>query len=396
MTLLHDIIPNVSREEEFLLCYARTVMTGPARARIERLIAQPLDWHRIDELAARHRVRPLLYKHLKVDARRPESPADIWTKIENHSIWTVGRNLAQTNELVRIVKMLRSEEIPALPFKGPVLGSRFYGNIGLREFFDLDFLVHRKDLLRAKSVLLREGFASPSSQNEAFEAEHIDAQLGCDFVSANGKVRLELHWSFIQKWLTYRVDLEGIWKRATYRDIAGAPMRTIASEDLLPYLCAHGAKHHWERLFWIVDIAEFVRTEQNLDWKAVLDSAERDGNWRVLALGLYLAYGLLDAPVPRDVLARISTFDINQLADTVGTWLFNEENRPATGDIEETRFYLKAKERVTDRLAYTGHLIKLTMAPSEKDHEFVQLPPPLKFLYPAVRPLRWLAQRKKD
>jgi hypothetical protein len=393
MNLLRDIIPNASLEEEFLLCHARTVMTGPARARIEQLIAQKLDWNRIDELAARHRVRPLLYKHLKADPRRPEIPTGIWTRLENHAVWTVGRNLAQVNELLRIVKLLRAENIPALPFKGPVLGARFYGNIGLREFFDLDFLLRRDDLLRAKAILLRDGFTSPPSQNDAFEANHIDAQLGCDFVSANGKVRLELHWSFIQKWLSYRVDLEGVWKRATATIIGGAPVQTVSREDLLPYLCAHGAKHHWERLFWIVDIAEFVRAERNIDWKAVLAAAEREGNWRVVALGLYLAYGLLDAPLPREILARISTTEIDQLADSVGTWLFNEANRPATGDIEETRFYLKAKERITDRLAYTTHLIKLTVAPSEKDREFVQLPPPLKFLYPAVRPIRWLLRK---
>jgi hypothetical protein len=394
VNLINEIFPNISREEEFILCYARTAMTGPARARIDRLITERLDWNRIDELAARHRIRPLLYKHLKSDNRRPEIPAVIWKRIENHAIWTVARNLAQTNELARIVKLLRSENIPSLPFKGPVLGAQIYGNVGLREFFDLDLLVRREDLLRAKMLLLANGFTAPSSQNDNHEAGHIDAQLGCDFVNANGTVRLELHWSFIQKWLSYRVDLDGVWKRAAWVDLAGGPARTIAREDLLPYLCAHGAKHHWERLFWIVDIAEFVRAENDLDWASLLANADRDGNWRVVALGLYLAYGLLDASVSREVLAQISVPEIFELASAVGTWLFKEENRPATGDMQETRFYLKAKERVSDRLAYTSHLLKLTVAPSEKDRQFIKLPPPLNFLYPAIRPIRWLIKKR--
>jgi hypothetical protein len=274
-----------------------------------------------------------------------------------------------------------------------VMTSRIYGNLALREFFDVHLLVHPENLLRAKLLLADRGFASPSAQNNANEAEHLDAQVGCDFVSADGKVRLEVHSSFVPKWLSYRVDVEGVWKRATWIDVAGEPIRALAREDLLPYLCAHGAEHHWERLFWIMDVAEFIRAEYDMDWNAALAAAERDGNWRIVALGLYLAYGLLDAPLPRDVVKDVSAPEIHQLARTVGTWLFNEESRPAAGELEETRFYLKAKDRVSDRLAYTTHLVKLTVSPSQKDREFIHLPRALKFLYPAVRPIRWLLQR---
>src|SRR5438105_13117998 len=147
MNLLKLVMPFAPREEEIILCYARTGVSGAAHARVERLISEPLNWRRIDELAARHRIRPLLYRHLKAQPKRPPIPPAIWKQIEKHAYFTVGRNLAQTYELTRILKLLRAENIQAIPFKGPVMGSRIYGNVGLREFFDLDLLVHREDLL---------------------------------------------------------------------------------------------------------------------------------------------------------------------------------------------------------------------------------------------------------
>src|SRR5688500_81880 len=79
---LNEVIPNITREEEFVLCHARTAMSGPARARIDRLILSALDWKRIDALAALHRIRPLLFAHLKIDQMRPAIPAVIWKDIE--------------------------------------------------------------------------------------------------------------------------------------------------------------------------------------------------------------------------------------------------------------------------------------------------------------------------
>jgi hypothetical protein len=358
MNLLSELIPNIGREEELVLCYARTAMTGPARARIQRLTSSELDWQRVDEISSRHRLRPLLYKHLRAEKNRPAIPAAIWKQIENHVWWTVERNVAQASELARIIKLLRSENITTLPFKGPILGANIYGNLGLREFSSLDLLVRREDILRAKLLLVHNGFSSPSDEKSAQLAKNIESQLGGDFVSPDGKVPLELHCSLNGKSVKDRADADAVWKRAMWTDLAGQPVRTVAREDLFPCLCAQGAKNHWARLFWIVDIAEFVRAEYDVDWTALLNTARADGNWRVVALGLYLAYGLLDAVLPSEIVNQISAPKIRQLARAVGTWLFDDANRPPSGAIEETRFYWKTQERICDRVAFSKEVLK--------------------------------------
>lgn len=362
MNLASEILPNISREEEFVLCYARGLMSGPARARIDRLITQPLNWRRIDELASRHRIRPMLYKHLRYDSQRPPIPKEVWKTIESHAFSVSARNADQAEELARVIKLLRSENIGAMPFKGPIIAARAYENLNLREFADLDLLVRPEDLLRAKLLLVHHGFSSPSDAN----SHHLETQLGCEFVSADKQVSVELHSSLGHEWLGQKIDLEGVWKRAVWVDIADSPVRTIAREDLLPYLCAHGAAHHWAQLFRIIDVAETVRVEHDIDWNVLLATARADRRWRLIALGLYLAYGLLDAPVPRTVVNEISAPEIQDLAEAVGSWLFNEANRPAPGTREETRFFLKTQERVTDRVVFSTQFLKRKMLSKRK------------------------------
>jgi hypothetical protein len=362
MNLLSEIIPHISREEEFVLCYARALLNGPACARIDRLITEPLKWQRISELASQHRVGPLLYKHLKHDPQRPPIPAAVWKAIEGHAFSVAARNANCAKELARIIKLLRNENIGAMPFKGPVLAAHAYENLSVREFSDLDLLVRPEDLLRTKLLLVHHGFSSPSSES----SEHIDLQVGCEFISADKEIRVEMHSLLGDAMFGEKTDLDAVWKRAVWVDVGDFPVRTLARQDLLPHLCAHGAMHHWAKLLRIVDVAETIRVEKDIDWTGLLAESRANGARRVLALGLYLAYGLLDAPVPRSVVNEVTTPEIQELAQAVGSWLFNEENRPSVGAVEETRFFLKVLERVSDRLAFSTQFLKRKLLPKRK------------------------------
>lgn len=394
MSNARAIIPNLSVEEEFILCCARAEMTPANRGRMKELAAGGLDWKRVGEMARLHRLRPLLFKHLKSEGVAPLVPPETWTLIQTQALKMAARNLSLTHELGKILAQFRAADIEVIPFKGPVLALRNYRNLGLREFYDMDLLLRREDLLKAKKLLTEQGFTSPWKQNDQWEQQHIDAQLGCDFLSADGRVRLELHWSFLQKWLSYDIDLETLWSRAEKWELAGQPVRIIDRHNLLIYLCAHGAKHHWERLFWIIDIAEMIRTEKGIEWDQLVAEARAQGSWRVLALGLLLARDLLEAPIPENVSAEIAREPkAASIARYIGTWLFNEERRLVLGSRPESNFFLRVKERFRDRAAFTTHLLKLAAAPSDKDRAFVKLPPAISFLYPAVRVIRCLIWR---
>src|SRR5438034_733317 len=77
--------------------------------------------------------------------------------------------------------------------------------------------------------------------------------------------------------------------------------RLLRPGTLMVALCAHGAKHHWQRLSWLCDIERLARTP-GFDWQSAARDAAALRCAPALLLGCLLAADLLDAPVPANVL----------------------------------------------------------------------------------------------
>ena len=67
-------------------------------------------------------------------------------------------NSALFEELARLVDALAKHGIDAIPFKGPLLAIQAFGDLGLREFRDLDFLVRDEDLAKTIATLHSLGY----------------------------------------------------------------------------------------------------------------------------------------------------------------------------------------------------------------------------------------------
>jgi len=42
----------------------------------------------------------------------------------------------------------------------------------------------------------------------------------------------------------------------------------LSVEDELVLICIHGAKHFWERLMWIADVAALISAQTAINWSA--------------------------------------------------------------------------------------------------------------------------------
>src|SRR5205823_3259895 len=110
------------------------------------------DWSRVQWLAQRHAVTPLVHQalaRLPAGSVRGDVVETFRATVEQNGI----RNLEQSAELIRLLERLEGAGIEAVPYKGPVLASEVYGDVALREFVDLDILVHPRDVARAVRLL---------------------------------------------------------------------------------------------------------------------------------------------------------------------------------------------------------------------------------------------------
>ena len=114
-------------------------MVDPKRAeRISELVAGGLDWQRLWKLSQRNGLSALLYFHLNriCAASVPSAQIDF---LRDYFQKNSAFGLLLTGELVRLLKSFAENGIKAVPYKGPAIAVKLYGNLALRQFCDLTF-----------------------------------------------------------------------------------------------------------------------------------------------------------------------------------------------------------------------------------------------------------------
>jgi len=384
------------REIRLLLYCARSCMGANDAVALRMLAQGDIGWDYLVRMALHHGMMPLLYWHLNTTC--PDAvPAAVLDDLRSRFEENARRNLALTAELRLVLELLEEHRIVAIPYKGPMLASVVYGNLALRQFSDLDILVHKSDVLRAKNLLVSRGYKPTLRLTRAQETAYLESNHEYVLWHERG-VLLEVHWAFGPRLFSFAFDPEGVWARAERTSLAGAMVLTLSPEDLLLILCMHHSKDGWVRLEWICGVAELIRRHERMNWRWVIGQADTLGMRRMLFLGLYLASDVVGAALPEHVLRTVQADrSVRGLARQVRKRLF-VERREEQGIFQLTAtqiaFHLGVRERARDKLRYS---LRLLLSPGVGDQTFLALPPAVSFLYYPLRPLRlagkWLVGR---
>jgi len=374
------------RERELLLCCARTQASPETAARIRELAAaNDLDWDYLLQLARRHAVVPVVYVQLAREVVDLIPPAYL-AKLKLQYQENAARNIILTNELCRVIELFAEQGIEAIPYKGPALAQFAYGDLALRRFVDLDVIVRKRDVPRAREILLREGYTLPKSFTLAQQDLLLRTQHNLQFTRDNRRLLLELHWEVAPHLFASSVQENELWQNLTTITVNGRELKTLTAEDLLFSLCVHGSRHLWERLGWICDVAELI-ARHDLDWKAMRQRAEKTDSERMFLLGLHLAQELLQARLPADVEQRcVSDVRLQSLAANVIEHLFNGPTHVPATSREIFRYNLGVRKSVAARARYLVHMLR----PTDRDVGTRSLPAPFTFAYYLMRPFRLL------
>jgi len=375
-------------EDELVLLCARTKVNAETSARIAAITsrAEGIDWDYVYAIARRHSVLPLVYSQLNTPAAA-NVPSDQLARLKENYQKNAARNLFLTAELCRILQTFEAAGIEALPYKGPALAVYAYGNQALRRFVDLDIMVRKADVIRAKDILMAGGFVCGTAWTNAQQALLLRTQHNMSLSRDQGRLVVELHWEVASSLFASSLQAEDLWGRLETMRLNNSAVKSLSAEDLLLSLCVHGSKHLWERLAWICDVAELVKTRRDLDWEVLLKRAASTGNERMLLLGLYLTHSLLDAPLPAHIKSESEADGmIVSLAKEVTGRLFDgSETTPATIN-QSIRFNWAVRSGWRSRLRYC----RLLLQPTDADIEIMRLPRPLSFVYYLMRPFALL------
>ena len=362
-------------ESELLIRCCAASATGSAA--IGELAARPVGWDRFLVLANRNGVTPLVGARL-----RTEAAANLPPRLARALELSYQVNALRSSHLAgcaaEIAGAFAASEVPAIAIKGPTLAIAAYGDVALRVFGDLDFMVRLADLPRANEVLARIGYSSATYLAEAVDSGFF-ADASLDF-SREDSV-LDLHWQLSPSYFPFAPDSEQVWSRTSELDLLGRRVRVLGPADSILFLACHGAKHGWRTLAQICDFARLLATARPVGWTSLLDDARRTRSLRMLLLGAELAHSLELCEVPAELLdAGRGDSHVASLSRRVTRGVF-DLNRAV--DFEEWSIGLGSIEKLRDRFRY---IIERLVVPKLSDRALMPLPRALYPLYYPARP----------
>ena len=381
-----------SLEVDLLLAAARTDAAQATASRVRELAARKPHWPRVMELAATHGVQGLLSRSFtEVEAAGGLLvPRRVSEAVRSRHRRVARANLRLTVLLHRILDAFEEEGIPVIPYKGPVLASRAYGDVSLRTFSDLDLMVREETLQEAQGVLARAGLVRDLGSAPVPDRALLRWSNALTFRDRDG-TSVELHWRLSDPAWRMRISMPEIWRRARLHPWTDREVLGLSTEDQIHLLCLHAARHAWSRLIWMADVAETLRAEA-VDWDALCGIAEETGTLRMVRVGVGLAHRLLGAPLEEEVLDRIRADPrADGLADHVEGLLRGGEVWAG----REFLFHLRSRERLRDRLAF---LAAAAFNPTIEDFRGVAPGAPLwprRFLRPFRLARKYWDQRRR-
>jgi hypothetical protein len=330
---------------------------GPLR--LAQPLTQATHWSSLIALAEEHGTLGLTAACLLKEhptALPPEASEQIRSWRRRQALFTL--NL--TAEMFRLFARFADSAIEALVIKGPVLSLRCYGDPGLRQYGDLDLIVRDKDILQVTQLMMDLGY-EPRIPLEAIKSRKIPGEYV--FRHSRNQLLVEFHTEFTFRYHPRALPIEKLFARQMRVAFDGNAVPALSLEDELVLISIHGAKHFWERLIYIADVAAFL-SNQPLDWDRLLSAAQEVAAERMVRAALGLAADLLDAPLPEKIAAAVrNDAAVAPLVKQIVRWL------PAAGSAPPNVFQ-RALFRVRMRgglAAGISYLVRLSLSPTEED-----------------------------
>jgi hypothetical protein len=371
-----DLLPS---ELRLMLACAQASPDSQMISAIRKCLLNGIDWTAFVGSALNHGLTGPVGRTLEKIG--PEAvPQDILDAFRTHTERTRKQNAARFAELGRILDALAQEGIDAIPFKGPVIAMQAYGDIGLRPFRDLDFLIRDADLMPALSALDHLGYVRQRQRElTAAQLELIHRLQGQEVMSRQtaGSV-IEPHTRLVSMKLGLDIDYAGLWERARPADFGDCTILTFSPEDTLITLAIHGGKELWWRINWACDVATFIAAHPDLDWTAVLERSRAQGCRRIVLLAVSLARIFFDASIPPSVVAaeRSDRRLSRMLRRIVAAWRDGSSGPPSHKVISRDLFCLH--DRATARAKY---VLRTLFLPGPHHVGWLPLPRSLQFAY---------------
>lgn len=304
----------LSPEDQLLVVCARQNLDADNLARVDSLFRQSIDWVRIIDAAAWHKLLGFFYRHLSAQSISDLVPKHILDQLRDHYRYTGVKQMYFRSELGRILAAMNDSSIDTVLMKGAALVDSVYGgDIGIRPMADLDILINPEQIRDAEKVSKELGYRSTVGETEQEKLRSEDRQIASMFIPGK-PVILELHTHLVETHNPMRFDIEQLWDGTEEVTISGQKTLIQTPEYALATLAVNFMKdrrfYSYSSLGQLTDVAETIRVNaKSIDWGMFTKKPMFESVRGVTFCTLYLSKHLLGAAVPDSVINDLAPVD---------------------------------------------------------------------------------------
>lgn len=346
----------------------------------------PIDWQQVYDIAEIHKIRPLILRGVSLLPKNVIPPTFL-SHLEAETTKIIMRSLRNTQELLKILRLLKQHNITAIPYKGSYFAKNYYSSYSLRETIDVDIFVYEKDIPQIIEVFKSINYTPHFPLN----SEQLKLYL---YLNNDYNFQPIHQGSFIEPHFKSNIPHSGTWftldALMPYTEdvlLENKPIKAFnINAELLLLFTHHGIKEGWTKLKYLADLYALLKKDKGtINWNWLLKISEEKDFKNNLLTGLALLKHfwqielplMIDKAIDNPVVQklkhdRLQTIYLNKRADVYfNAWLFN----------------VKSRQSVLTKLRI---VLAIIFKPSAGDIVTLQLPTWLYFAYYFIRPFRLL------
>ncbi|MEJ5183592.1 MAG: nucleotidyltransferase family protein [Rectinemataceae bacterium] len=354
---------------------------GPAQ---QSQLPDGFDQANFVRMAVQHKVASTAYAGLKKLGLRLDAP---WAaRLKQEAAQTAMLRDQIVKEATDVDQLLWSRGIPSLVLKGPALSAQLYGDPCIREYTDLDIIVNTNDIESIVGILGEAGYL-PDEQY--INGSNYRKKRSCmikvghhvDLWKRGLKFRVELHDRNGWDEEVFRHDrLDTVFQNVEWITGKGYGFHAPCLSDHGVLMLAHGSRHAWCLLIWVLDAASFMHSSSDQDLIELMQKINTLGLANLFAVMnevINTAYPiernlvLFFAPVSRRI-QRASSFAFTRL-EAGGNNMFTLRDAPD--------LFFSYILQMSGNFADIGRALRKVMRITPEEAKHFPLPRALHFVY---------------
>ena len=228
--------------KDIIILISKLQATEHDLAQLNEQLLRVSNWDEAARFLISRQAGPLFYKKLPQLANTSCMPPDTLAAFRHSWLKTISRSMMLVEMYRQVAAAFEAAGIGWIAMKGVYLSEWLYGELGLRQFSDIDLLVKPEDGLRALDALRGIGFRMtesllPADIQEKMQPVHYPQMI-------RQGVAVEVHTRLHRHNVEYQIDVDTLWEKADVKTVHGVASRVFCLEHQLLTLVQHLDKHY--------------------------------------------------------------------------------------------------------------------------------------------------------